>query len=138
MSARHAFAIAVTALALGGCGTSARDAVKAKVEQYGRATHNHDYKTLCTQVLAPTLVARVSSYGLTCERAMAIAYGSVRDATLGIGKVSVSGKSASVVVLSLAANQPSSLSTILLTNTSQGWRIISERSSASGGSPSAQ
>ena len=138
MSARALLVAVLTPLALAGCGTSARDAVKAKVEQYGQATRKHDYKTLCTQVLAPSLVARLNSYGVGCEQAMGIAYGSVKDATLGVGKVTVSGKSASVVVLSLARNEPSSLSTILLEDTSHGWRIISERSASSGQSASAQ
>ena len=123
---RRAPAVALlTAMALAGCGTNARDAVKAKVEQYAKATRQHDYKTICTQVLAPTLVQRLNAFGVGCEQAMAIAYSSVRDATLGVGKITVSGKSASVIVLSLAANQPSSLRTIRLLDTSQGWRISS-------------
>jgi hypothetical protein len=115
----------LTSLAIAGCGTSARDAVKAKVEQYGKATRNHDYQTICTQVLAPSILIRLKSYGVSCEKAMTIAYSSVKDATLGVGKVTVHGKSASVVVLSLAANEPSSLATVLLVDTSQGWRISS-------------
>jgi hypothetical protein len=137
MSVRTLGVVLLTAGVLSGCGTSARDAVKAKVEQYGRATRDHDYKTLCTQVLAPSLVARLTSFGLSCERAMTIAYGPVKDATLGVGKVTVNGTSASVIVLSLAANQPSSLGTVQLVKTAQGWRIISE-SSLTGGSASAQ
>jgi hypothetical protein len=125
MSPRTLVVALLTAAALAGCGTSAREAVKAKVEQYARATRQHDYKTICTQVLAPTLVQRLDAFGVGCERAMAIAYGTVKDATLGVGKVTVSGKSASVVVLSLAANQPSSLRTIRLVETSQGWRVTS-------------
>jgi hypothetical protein len=125
MSPRVPAVALLTAVALAGCGTSARDAVKAKVEQYASATRRHDYKTICGKVLAPTLVQRLEAYGVGCERAMSIAYGSVKDAALGVGKVTVSGKSASVIVLSLAADQPSSLRTIRLVNTSQGWRISS-------------
>jgi hypothetical protein len=112
-------------LALTGCGTSARDAVKAKVEQYAQATRHHDYKTICSQVLDPAIVKRLNSYGVGCEQAMAIAYNSVKNATLGVGKVTVTGRSASVIVLSLASNQPSSLATILLVDTNHGWRISS-------------
>jgi hypothetical protein len=125
MSPRAPAVALLTAALLAGCGTSARDAVKAKVEQYANATRKHDYKTICTQVLAPALVQRLDAFGVGCEQAMAIAYRSVKDATLGVGKVTVSGKSASVIVLSLAANQPSSLRTIRLVETSQGWRVSS-------------
>jgi hypothetical protein len=126
MSVRLLVVALLTSLALGGCGTSARDAVKAKVEQYAQATRDHDYRTICTQVLAPAIVQRLNGYGVGCEQAMAIAYNSVKDATLGVGKITVHGKSASVVVLSLAANQPSTLATILLVDTPHGWRISSE------------
>ena len=125
MSVRPVVVVLLTAAALTGCGTSAHDAVKAKVEQYGRATRAHDYKTICGQVLAPSLLERLNSFGVGCEQAMAIAYNSVQDATLGVGKITVHGKSASVVVLSLATNEPSSLATIQLVDTAQGWRVSS-------------
>jgi hypothetical protein len=112
-------------LALAGCGTSASDAVKAKVQQFAQAARRHDYKTICTQVLAPDLLNRLSGTGVSCEQAMRIGLGSVQDPTVSIGKVTVRGSIATAIVLSVAKDQQASLSTIDLTNTSKGWRIDS-------------
>ncbi len=129
MSARAVTTGAVAALTLGACvsacGTSPSDAVRAKVQQFAQAARHHDYKTMCTQVLAPSLAERASSAGVTCEEAMQIALGSVQNPTLSIGKVTVNGSSAQPIVLTVAANQQASLDTIDLVNTKGGWRINS-------------
>ncbi len=124
--------MAVSVLALTGCGTSASDAVKAKVQQFARATRIHDYKTICSEVLAPDLIGRLRTTGVSCERAMQIALGSVQDPTLSVGKVTITGSSAAAIVLSVARNQEASLSTIKLTNTSGGWRIAALSSPVGG------
>jgi hypothetical protein len=121
---RMACALAIV-LALAGCGTTPGDAVRTKVQQFASATRNHDYKTICTQVLAPDLTARLSTTGVTCEQAMQIALGSVRKPALSIGKVTVTGSTAAVIVLTVAQGQQASLSTIGLTRTGGGWRIAS-------------
>ncbi len=123
-------------LALTGCGTSASDAVKAKVQQFAKATRDHDYRTICTQVLAPDLIARLRTTGVSCERAMQIALGSVQDPTLSVGKVTISGSSAAAIVLSVAKNEEATLGTIKLTDTSGGWRIASLTSPPGGPSGS--
>ena len=112
-------------LALGGCGTSAHDAVQAKVMQFAQAARAHDYATLCGQVLAPGLIRHVTAYGISCSEALRISLGRVRDPTLSIGEVTVKGRSASVITLSMAVGQQSELETITLTDTPDGWRIIS-------------
>ena len=50
---------AALAAAMGGCGASDREDVQAKVQQFVRATSKKDYKTLCTEVLAPKLVENI-------------------------------------------------------------------------------
>ena len=116
--------IAAAALA-GGCGTSTRDQVRAKVEQFGASVANKDYKTLCKQVLAPSLVKRISATGLTCEQAMQVALTSVRNPTLSIAKVTIHGNTASAVTLTGAKGQTASLNAIELVQTKDGWRVSS-------------
>jgi hypothetical protein len=123
MSARAALMLAAAGVTLAACGTSPRDAVRAKVQQFAQTASHHDYKTMCTQVLAPSLAARAGSAGLSCEQAMAIALGSVRNPTISVGQVTVKGDAASAIVLSVAANQQASLDTLDLVRTHSGWRI---------------
>jgi hypothetical protein len=76
-------------------------------------------------VLAPELVAHLTSNHIACERAMALALGSVQHPTLSIGPITVKGKAASVYTLTVAQGQQASLDVLQLTETSDGWRISS-------------
>jgi hypothetical protein len=113
------------ACALSGCGSSAKDQVRSKVEQFAGATAHKDYATICNQVLAPALVKRLTSYGIGCEQAMRLALGDVRRPTLSIGQITVKGKTASVITLTVAQGQQASLDALQLIETSDGWRISS-------------
>jgi hypothetical protein len=113
----------LAACALAGCGTSERDQVQAKVQQFVTAASGRDYKTICEQVLAPSLLARLAAGGISCEQAMQIAFGSVQSPTLSIGRVTVSGQTASVITLTAARGQVASLDAIELVKTAQGWRV---------------
>ncbi len=95
------------------------------MEQFVTAASQHDYKTICNQVLAPSLLARLAEGGISCEQAMQVGFARVQRPTLSIGRVSVSGNNASVITLSGARGQLSSLQSILLMKTSAGWRITS-------------
>ncbi len=117
--------ILVTGLAIAGCGTSRRDQVVAKVTQYARATARRDYRTLCTQVFAPSLLAHLTANGVSCEAAMQVALEGVTRPSLGIGRVVVHGRSASVTTITTAQGQEASLDAIELTRTGAGWRIVS-------------
>lgn len=120
------------ACALGGCGASNRDQVQAKVEQFVKATANRDYDTICKQILAPSLVLRLSAAGLGCQRAMQVFVGSVQDPTLSIAKITVNGQTASAITLTSARGQAASLVAIKLLDTGQGWRVSSLGSPAGG------
>jgi len=124
---RLALRIVAVALvcALAGCGTSDRQLVRAKVEQFARAAATKDYKTICDQVLAPSLLAHLVAGGIQCEQAMQIGLGKVRDPTLAIGRITVSGSHATVLAISSAYGQQASLESILLIKTGAGWRINS-------------
>jgi hypothetical protein len=110
---------------LAGCGASAKDEVRQKVEQYVHAEASGDAKTLCEQVLAPNLLARLSAAGLSCEKAMQIHLSSVHDPFLSIGRVTITGKNASVLALTGAHCEQAGIYAINLVDTSRGWRIAS-------------
>jgi hypothetical protein len=119
--------LAAAAVSLAACGSNPRDQVKSKVLELGQAAASHDYRRICEDVLAPALILRLRAYGISCERAMRIAFSSVRNPAISIGAVTVKGSTASVITLSMAAGQRASLQTIALIKTARGWRISSLR-----------
>jgi hypothetical protein len=125
MRPAHALAFLGAAYALSGCGASASDQVQAKLQQFAHAVANRDAPTLCRQILAPSLVDRLTAAGLTCDQAMRTFVGSVSDPTISISKVHVHGSRASAVVLSGARGQQPSLESVQLLNTKRGWRLTS-------------
>ena|SRR5437763_79708 len=122
--ARVSVLVAATCL-IGGCGTSERQQVQSKVEQFAKAAASKDYKTICQQVLAPVLLDRLAAGGIRCEQAMRIALASVKAPSLSIGRITVKGSQASVITLTAAAGQQASLDAIELVKTGAGWRISS-------------
>jgi hypothetical protein len=125
MKPGHALALLGVAYALTGCGASASDQVQAKLEQFAHAVAARDTATLCSQVLAPDLVGHLNAAGLSCSQAMRTFVQSVSNPSLSVSKVHVKGGSASAVVLARAKGQPSSLESVQLTNTKNGWRLTS-------------
>jgi hypothetical protein len=61
--------------------------------------------------------------GLSCQQAMRTFVEDIQDPTLSVGKVKVSGKTASVVVLATARGQQASVTSVALVETKQGWRL---------------
>jgi hypothetical protein len=118
-----AVVLAVAACALGGCGMSTSDQVKAKVQQFATSVATRDARTMCGQVLAPVLLEHFATVGIPCVKAMQIFFGSVHDPTLAIGKVVVTGGTAEALTLSGAKGQLGALSAVELVNTSSGWRV---------------
>jgi hypothetical protein len=125
MRLAHVVAPLVGACALAGCGASPRQEVEAKVQQFALATAAQDYATLCSQVLAPSLVAHLTAAGITCHQAMKIFVSSVQNPTISVSQVTVNRLTASVVVIARATGQPSSREQIELVNTDHGWRLAS-------------
>jgi type IV pilus biogenesis protein CpaD/CtpE len=126
MRALVGVAAAALALGLAGCGSSDSDQVHAKVAQFEHAVATRDAKTVCDQVLAPSLVARFTQEGLSCERGVQIFLASVRDPTLSVGRITVNRNQASALVLAGARCQKLALAELFLVKTSGGWRIASE------------
>lgn len=110
------------ALLLGGCANE-RAEVAAKVRQLATASADKDYTRLCTDVLAPALVERLQTYSISCERAMQIALANVQDPSVSVGKITVRGRAATAITLSVAAGQQASLEAVELIDTKQGWRV---------------
>jgi hypothetical protein len=132
---RVGFATVLALFAAGGvsgCGTSDADQVHAKVEQFVQAVRARDAKAVCQQVLAPSLANRFGSEGLTCERGMQIFFKSVQSPTLSVGRITISRRSASALVLTGAHCQRLALAQLYLVKTSAGWRISSESQEAPG------
>ena len=113
------------AVALGGCGESPREQVQAKVEQLASAAASKDYKTICTQVLAPSLIRHLSANAIGCEEAMRVALAGVNRPVVSIGKITIAGRRASAITLTVAQGQRASLAAIELIKTGDGWRISS-------------
>jgi hypothetical protein len=115
--------VVVAACALAGCGTSTSDQVKAKVQQFAHSVASKDARTLCDQVLAPTLLEHFAAVGLPCVKAMDIFLGSVHNPSLAVGRVVITGGKAEALTLSGAKGQLGALSAVELVQTSSGWRV---------------
>lgn len=108
---------------LAGCGGNAKSEVQSKVDQFLSAITAHNYRMLCTQVLAPSLLERLKGGGIQCEEAMRISLQNVHDPILSIGRITVSGSRAQAITLSGAQGQTGAFESIQLIDTSSGWRI---------------
>jgi hypothetical protein len=119
-----ATAVLIT-LTVAGCGSNESSVVRAKVTQFAQAVADHDYTTICDQVLAPQLLADVADGGIGCEHAMRIALASVHDARLTVGAVTIDGNRASVLTVAEALHEKALLTRVELIDTANGWRISS-------------
>ena len=131
---RTCAAAALAAAALAGCGAqNDTAAVRATMVRLERATVAKDYKTLCTRVLAPSLLAKVHEVGLGCEQALSRGLGGVRSPQLVVRSIKVHGSTALVSVHSSAANQASSDDTVELVKVGGQWRVSSLANPGAGG-----
>ncbi|MCW3067322.1 MAG: nuclear transport factor 2 family protein [Solirubrobacterales bacterium] len=125
--------LVLAALVGAGCGgKSDRQLVQDKIGQFATAMGGRQYQTLCDQVFAPALVARLGSLGLPCELQLRQSLAPVVHPTVRIKRVVVHGKSAVANVVSGAQGQPASADVIGLVKTKAGWRISSRSTPAKG------
>jgi hypothetical protein len=113
---------------LAGCGDrgpTPEQQVRTTVSDFGRATADKDYKTLCDRILAPKLIEDVTSIGLSCEAALKRGLGNVEDPRLTIGRVEIDGDQASAEIRSSAAGQEPSKDTLKLVKVNGTWKISS-------------
>lgn len=110
---------------LAGCGQSEKDQVQSKVAEFAKAASNRDAKALCDDVIAPQLIEAYLQRGITCQQYWSVGLAHVKLPTLAIGRVIISGTRAEVITLTGAKGEVSSLDSIKLVKTNQGWRITS-------------
>jgi hypothetical protein len=124
---RPLVALAAAAAALGACGEgpSAEEQVRTTVQAFSAASAAKDYQRLCDDLLAPKLIEKIKQAGLPCEVALERGLGDVKDPKLTLGKVTVTGESATADIRTSAAGQPPSRDTLKLTKVGDKWRIAS-------------
>ena len=130
---------AAAAAALAACGEQEpadEDAVRAKLLEFADASRAKRYARLCDRVLDPRLIADVERSGLPCEAAMERLLSGVEDPRLTIGRVRVTGGTASAEIRTSAAGQRPSRDIVELVERDAGWRI-SKLAGAAPPSPSA-
>jgi hypothetical protein len=126
---RRLAAVALVAAALAGCGgkdtPSDTDQVRATLLEFGKATAAKDYKTMCTRLLAQSLLDKMQSVGIGCEQALQQGLGDVKSPKLSVGKITVDGPTARAEVRTSAEGQQPSDDTIELRKVNGSWRISS-------------
>ena len=121
-------ALVAVLFAVAGCGDdkpSDPEQVRATLVQFGKATSAHDYKTMCTKLLAPNLLDKLREVGLGCEEALQQGLGDVRSPKLSVGEITVNGDTATAEVRTSAEGQPPSTDTVQLRRVDGSWRIAS-------------
>jgi ketosteroid isomerase-like protein len=121
----------------GGSGVPNDQQVRAVVTQFGTAAAAKDYRTICDQLLADTLVKAVESIGLPCESALQKGLSDVRNPTLEVRQVSIAGSRALVSVHSTATGQPASDDAMQLVKEDGQWKIASLAEPSGGAASSA-
>jgi hypothetical protein len=121
----------------GGSGVPDDQQVRAVVTQFGTAAAAKDYRTICDQLLADTLVKAVESIGLPCESALQKGLSDVRHPTLEVRQVSIAGSRALVSVHSTATGQPASDDAMQLVKEEGVWKIASLAEPSGGAASSA-
>ncbi len=129
------FAVLVLALAVAGCGADeegggggglpAEQQVRAVVARFGVATRAKDYQQICDRLLSKDLVDKIEAIGLPCESAVQRGLGGVRNPTLKINEVSISGSRALVSIHTTATGEAPSDDALQVVREDGEWKIAS-------------
>jgi hypothetical protein len=128
--------IAVLALAVTGCGADeegdgggggvpAEQQVRDVVARFGVAMRAKDYQQLCDRLLSEELVNKIEGIGLPCESAVHRGIGGVRNPTLKINEVSISGPRALVSIRTAADGEAPSDDALQVVREGGEWKIAS-------------
>jgi hypothetical protein len=109
----------------GGGGVPAEQQVREVVARFGVATRGKDYQQLCDRLLSEELVSKIEGIGLPCESALHRGLGGVRDPTLKINEVSISGGRALVSIHTSAAGEAASNDALQVVREGGEWKIAS-------------
>jgi hypothetical protein len=111
-------------LIVAGCGGGDQAAaVRSTLTRFAQATARQDYRTLCRQILAPSLIRNVEQIGLPCEIALSRGLGAVRQPKLVVRSVKINGDRATASVHTSAANQAPLDGTVGLQRLGGSWRV---------------
>jgi ketosteroid isomerase-like protein len=129
------FAVLALALAVAGCGADeeggggggvpAEQQVRAVVARFGVATRAKDYQQICDRLLSKDLVDKIEAIGLPCESAVQRGLGGVRNPTLEINEVSISGSRALVSIHTTATGEAPSDDALQVVREDGEWKIAS-------------
>jgi hypothetical protein len=126
---RRVATVVVIVAALAGCGgkdtPSDTEQVRSALVEFGKATAAKDYKTMCTKLLAQSLLDKMQAVGIGCEEALQKGLGDVKSPKLSVGKITVDGPTARAEVRTSAEGQEPSDDTIELRKVNGSWRISS-------------
>ncbi len=129
-------ALSALALAVAGCGADeegggggdgvpAEQQVREVVARFGVATRGKDYQQICDRLLSKELVDKIEGIGLPCESAVKRGLGAVRNPTLKINEVSISGSRALVSIHTTAAGEAPSDDALQVIREDGEWKIAS-------------
>jgi hypothetical protein len=109
----------------GGGGVPAEQQVREVVARFGVATRGKDYQQICDRLLSKDLVNKIEGIGLPCESAVQRGLGGVRNPTLEINEVSISGSRALVSIHTTAAGEAPSDDALQVVREEGEWKIAS-------------
>jgi hypothetical protein len=109
----------------GDSGVAAEQQVREVVARFGVATRGKDYQQICDRLLSKDLVNKIEGIGLPCESAVQRGLGGVRNPTLAINEVSISGGRALVSIHTTAAGEAPSDDALQVVRESGEWKIAS-------------
>jgi hypothetical protein len=113
------------AAAAAGCGQSDEEEVRATLERFEGAVRDRDYKTLCDDVLAKTILDRLRAAGAPCEIVLERGFGSRLSPALTIHRIRVRDEVALADVTSTAVGETPSRVTLRLVREGDDWRLAS-------------
>ena len=103
----------------------AEQQVRAVVARFGVATRAKDYQQICDRLLSKELVDKIEGIGLPCESALQRGLGAVRNPTLSINEVSISGGRALVSIHTTATGEAASDDALQVVREGGEWKIAS-------------
>jgi hypothetical protein len=125
VSPLRAVAALTAVLAAGGCGQSPREEVRTSLDRYAEAAADRDWGTLCADVLARELVAKMRRVGLRCEDVLRTGLGDLQRPRLAVRNIRITGNRAVALVRITAANQAASDVQFQLVKEDDGWKVAS-------------
>jgi hypothetical protein len=137
--ARPLALLVVSALALGACGQSSKDSAKdfqgdqkavaqaiEELQTQGSKRSSDSARKICSDLLAPALVARISqASSKPCDAVIKDALGDADAFELQVKKVTINGNRATAVVASQTSGEKDRTDTLTLEKVGGAWKIAS-------------